>query len=68
MCLLLLPIFMDSVLEVYSQQLSSRSSPSTMYALNYIDIFEFLVRKHVVGFTERLKVSKNSIINCIDNS
>ena len=30
--------------------------------------YEILVRKRVVGFTKRLKISKNSIINCIDNS
>ena len=35
---------------------------------NNIDSFEILVRKRVVGFTERLKVSENSIISCIDNS
>ena len=30
--------------------------------------FEMLVRKRAVGFTERLKVSENSITSCIDNS
>ena len=30
---------------------------------NNIDSFEILVRKRVVGFTERLKVSENSIIS-----
>ena len=39
-----------------------------MYAVNHIDSFEILVRKRVVGFTERLKVSENSIISCIDTS
>ena len=39
-----------------------------MHAVNHIDSFENLVRKRVVGFTERLKISKNSIISCIDNS
>ena len=38
-----------------------------MYAVNHIDSFEILVRKRVIGFTERLKVSKNSISHCIDN-
>ena len=47
--------------------LRSRSA-STMYAVNHIDSFEILVRKRVVDFTERLKVSENSIISCIDNS
>ena len=49
-------------------KLPPRSSASTMYAVNHIDRFEILVRKRVVGFTKRLKVSKNSIISCIDNS
>ena len=49
-------------------KLPPRSSASTMYAVNHIDSFEILVRKRVVGFTERLKVSENSIISCIDNS
>ena len=39
-----------------------------MYAVNHIDSLEILIRKRVVGFTERLKVSNNSIISCIDNS
>ena len=39
-----------------------------MYAVNHIDSFEISVRKRVVGFTERLTVSENSIISCIDNS
>ena len=39
-----------------------------MYAVNHIDSFEILVRKRVVGFTKRLKVSENSIISCIDNA
>ena len=39
-----------------------------MYAVNHIDSFEILIRKRVVGFIERLKVSNNSIISCIDNS
>ena len=38
-----------------------------MYAVNHIDRFESLVRKRVVGFTERLKVCENSIVSCIDN-
>ena len=49
-------------------KLPPRSSASTMYAVNHIDSFGILVRKRVVGFTERLKVSKNLIISCIDNS
>ena len=49
-------------------KLPPRSSASTMYAVNHIDSFEILVRKRVVGFTERLKISKNLIISCIDNS
>ena len=49
-------------------KLPPRSSASTMYAVNHIDSFEILVRKRVVGFTERLKVSENLIISCIDNS
>ena len=49
-------------------KLPPRSSASTMYAVNHIDSFEILVRKHVDGFTERLKVSENSIISCIVNS
>ena len=49
-------------------KLPSRSNGSTMYAVNHIDSFKILVRKLVVGFTERLKVSKNFIISCIDNS
>ena len=49
-------------------KLPPRSSASTMYAVNHIDSFEILVRKRVVGFTKRLKVSKNSISSCIDNS
>ena len=49
-------------------KLPPRSSASTMYAVIYIDSLEILVRKRVVGFTERLKVSENSIISCIDNS
>ena len=49
-------------------KLPPRSSASTMYAVNHIDSFEILVRKRVFGFTERLKVSENSIISCIDNS
>ena len=48
-------------------KLPQRSSASTMYAVNHIDSFEILVRKRVVGFTERLKVSENLIIRCIDN-
>ena len=39
-----------------------------MYAVKHIDSFEILVRKRVVGFTERLKVSKNPIVSCIDTS
>ena len=49
-------------------KLPPRSSASTMYAVNHIDSFEILVRKRVVGFTKRLKVSENSIISCINNS
>ena len=49
-------------------KLPPRSSASTMYAVNHIDSFKILVRKREVGFTERLKVSENSIISCIDNS
>ena len=49
-------------------KLPPMSSASTMYAVNHIDSFEILVRKRLVGFTERLKVSENSIISCIDNS
>ena len=49
-------------------KLPPRSNASTMYAVNHIDSFEILVRNRVVGFTERLKVSENSIISCIDNS
>ena len=49
-------------------KLPPRSSASTMYAVNHIDSFEILVRKRVVGFTKRLKVSENLIISCIDNS
>ena len=49
-------------------KLPPRSSASTMYAVNHIDSFEILIRKRVVGFIERLKVSNNSIISCIDNS
>ena len=48
-------------------KLPPRSSASTMYAVNYIDSFENLVRKLVVNVTERLKVSENSIISCIHN-
>ena len=39
-----------------------------MYSVNNIDSFKILVRERVVGFTERLKVSENLIISCIDNS
>ena len=46
-------------------KLPSRSSASTMYAVIHIEV---LVRKRVFGFTERLKVSDNLIISCIDNS
>ena len=49
-------------------RLPPRSSASNKYAVNHIDSFKILVRKRVVGFTERLKVSENSIISCIDNS
>ena len=49
-------------------KLPPRSSASTMYEVNHIDSFEILVRKRVVGFIERLKLSNNSIISCIDNS
>ena len=49
-------------------KLLPKSSASTMYAVNHIDSFKILVRKCVVGFTERLKVSENSIISCFDNS
>ena len=49
-------------------KLPSRSNGSTMYAVNHINSFKILVRKLVVGFTERLKVSKNFIISCVDNS
>ena len=49
-------------------KLPPMSSASTMYAVNHIDSFEILIRKRVVGFIERLKVSINSIISCIDNS
>ena len=49
-------------------KLPPRSSASTMYAVIHIDSFEILVRKRVVGFTERLKVSENLIISRIDNS
>ena len=38
-----------------------------MYADNHINGCEILVRKRTVGFIERLKVSNNSIISCIDN-
>ena len=48
-------------------KLPPRSSASTMYAVNHIVSFEIIVRKRVVGFTERLKVSENSIVSCIDN-
>ena len=49
-------------------KLPLKSSSSTMYAVNRIDNFTILIRKRVVGFTERLKVSKNLTISCIDNS
>ena len=39
-----------------------------MYAVNHMDSFEILVRKRVVGFIDRFKVSNNSIISWIDNS
>ena len=39
-----------------------------MYAVNQTDSFEILVRKRVIGFTERLILSKNLIIGSIDNS
>ena len=35
-------------------KLPLRSSVSTMFAVKHIDSFEILVRKRVVGFTERL--------------
>ena len=38
-----------------------------MQLITLVD-FEILVRKRVVGFIERLKISKNLIIRCIDNS
>ena len=44
------------------------NSGSTMYGVNHIDSFGILIRKRVDGFTGRLKVTKNSIICCIDNS
>ena len=44
------------------------SSASTMYAVNHIDSFKILVRERVFGFIERLEVSNNSIIRCIDIS
>ena len=49
-------------------KLPPRSSASTMYAVNHIDSFEILVRKRVVGFTERLKVSENLIISIMENA
>ena len=49
-------------------RLPPRSSASNMYAVYHIDSFKILVKKRVVGFNERLKVSENSIISCIDNS
>ena len=42
-------------------KLPLRSSASTLYTVNYIDSFEILVRKHVVGFIERLEVSNRVI-------
>ena len=39
-----------------------------MYAVNYIDSIEDLVRKRAVGFIARLKQSNNPIIFCIVNS
>ena len=39
-----------------------------MYAVNHIASFEILVRKHLVGFIERLKYGHNSVIFCIDKS
>ena len=33
-----------------------------------MQLITLIVRKHIVGFIERLKVSNNSIISCIDNS
>ena len=51
-------------------KLPPRSSPSMQhYVCSYhINSFEILIRKRVVGFIERLKVSSNSIISCIDKS
>ena len=48
--------------------LPSRSSASTMYAVNNIDNLEVLVRKRTFGFMERLNNSDNTILKCINNS
>ena len=48
-------------------KLPSRSSASTMYAVNNIDSLEVLVRKRIFGFMERLNNS-DTIIKCINNS
>ena len=49
-------------------KLLQRSSASTMYAINNIDSFEVLIRKRILGFTERLNNCENAIIKCINNS
>ena len=49
-------------------KLPSRGSASTMYVVNIIDSLEALVRKCIFGFMERLNISDNTIIKCINNS
>ena len=49
-------------------KLPSRSSASTMHAVNNIHSLEVLVRKRIFGFMERLNNSDNTIIKCINNS
>ena len=39
-----------------------------MYAVNTIDGLEILARKRTFGFIERLNISGNSIIKCINRS
>ena len=49
-------------------KLPSRSSASTMYAVNNIDSLEVVVIKRIFGFMERLNNNDNTIIKCINNS
>ena len=53
---------------VYSHifKLPYQSSANTMYAVNNIDSLEILARKNIFGFLERLNISDNSSITCIN--